>query len=292
MKQISKRHHYIPQFYLRGFTNSNGRFKIYDTVNKRFINHGKFFSTESYFFERDGNSLIKDNRKDDFIESKFYKEEDQFFANLLKRINKAPKGTNFGLSDSDMPLLQLFVAIMFWRLPSNFFKIKTLLGQNDFSELGFKFVNKENQIVTDAEKINKLRNDPNFAKAMKFGIPFSTFPQILKCNSLLRIQSYPDGLPSLCSDNPIIFRNSENPNVYTDDYIFPLSSNKILLRAKQFNDIWSTFKITIDWILLNQTIKYVSCTDERYIYELNNLKTNLYGNIDELRELVFKQLFD
>ena len=42
-QNISSRHHYIPQFYLRGFTNESGNFKIYDVQQKRFIKNGKDF---------------------------------------------------------------------------------------------------------------------------------------------------------------------------------------------------------------------------------------------------------
>ena len=71
MNQISWRHHYIPQFYLNGFTSKNGNFKIYDIQKKFFIKKGKDFTPRSYFFEEDGNTMITDSGNTDFIEESF-----------------------------------------------------------------------------------------------------------------------------------------------------------------------------------------------------------------------------
>jgi hypothetical protein len=292
MKQLSWRHHYLPQFYLRGFTNSEGKLKIYDVEKQRFIKDGKSFSTESFFFEKDGNTLFKDNTKEDFIESKIFKENDQLIANLFNKINSAPHGTNFGLSDDDMPMLQFFVAIIFWRVPVNFSRIKSHLNKKEFKELGIKIVDKDNNIVIDSDLIKRLKEDINFAKAMKALIPYNTYPQIFNCKSFLKILSFPQGLPGLCSDNPVVFRNSINPNVYTDDFIFPLSSDKVFFRANKFNDIVPSIKVLIDLILFNQAVKYVSCTDVEYIHELSELKTKYSPNFDKLRNFIFMELFD
>ena len=292
MQQTSWRHHYLPQFYLRGFSNADGKFKVFDVEKQRFIKSGKFFSPESYFFEKDGYSLIKDGIKDDFIETKFFKDQDHEIAKLLDIINSSPKGSNHGVTDNDMPLLQLFVSGMYWRLPANFSRIKTLLSQNDLKKVGYHIVNEENQPVENRDLTDRLIRDPNFAKALKYSLPLTMFPQIFGCKSLLRIQSFPDGFPGICCDNPVIFRGTLPPNLYRDDVIFPLTSNKVFLRSAKFNELWSTIKIEIDLLLLKQAVKYVSCTDERYIHLLNNLFEKNYRNIDDLRESVFHQLFD
>ena len=52
LNQISWRHHYIPQFYLNGFTSSKGKFKIFDVEKRSLVRSGKDFSTRSFFFEK------------------------------------------------------------------------------------------------------------------------------------------------------------------------------------------------------------------------------------------------
>ncbi len=40
-----------------------------------FIKSGKDFSTEFYFFEKNGNTVITNGIKDNFIETKFFKKQ-------------------------------------------------------------------------------------------------------------------------------------------------------------------------------------------------------------------------
>jgi len=63
MKKISWRHHYLPVFYLKGFTNENKKFLIFDKEQNRFIKNGKEFSPSSYFFKKDANTFLKMEKK-------------------------------------------------------------------------------------------------------------------------------------------------------------------------------------------------------------------------------------
>ena len=117
MNSISWRHHFIPQFYLDGFT-TNGKFKIYDVRNKRFIQNGKDFSPKSYFYEMNGNLLVNDKEADDTLEYKFGKIDDEI-AKIFKRINISTSEESFNLSDDDIVKLQYFVSVMYWRNPQN-----------------------------------------------------------------------------------------------------------------------------------------------------------------------------
>lgn len=85
MQNISWRHHYLPVFYLEGFTNEENRFKIYDVQNQSFIKDGKEFSPKSYFFEKDSNTMTKDGIKDDFLEKRFYSDMDSKIALIIKK---------------------------------------------------------------------------------------------------------------------------------------------------------------------------------------------------------------
>ena len=82
MKETSWRHHYIPQFYLKGFLNENGKFKIYNIIDEIFIQKGKDFSPKSYFFEKDANTVVIGNEKDDFLES-LYSQTDNSNSKLF-----------------------------------------------------------------------------------------------------------------------------------------------------------------------------------------------------------------
>lgn len=290
MRKISWRHHYLPQFYLKGFLNGNGKFIIYNVEKQRFVKNGKEFSPESYFFEKDGNSIILDNEKDDFLETSF-SQIDNLVSILFDKIRDAKNTSPFGLKDEDMPALQYFIGTLFWRNPKNYDKIKKIVSEGDLKSFGVTLINDGEKMEETIEFEEKLRSDPNFIKRMKIWIPNVTYLRILDNRTPLTIQSFPKGLPSLCSDYPIIFRNPDNPDVYSDDFIFPLTNDLLFIRANKINNVISDIKIEIDLIILKQAIKYVSCTNPTYILMLNKLFKN-YESINDLIEQVFRRLID
>ncbi|MFD2034434.1 DUF4238 domain-containing protein [Belliella marina] len=293
MNNTSWRHHYIPEFYLKGFTNEENTFKIYDVQRKKFIRNGKDFSTKSYFFEEDGNTILTDKGADDFIE-KGFAEIDNRVSSLFNKVRIADSNTRFGLSENDMPALQHFVSVLFWRIPSNYDKIKKLIHENELHEFGLLIKSKlTNETVRDEELENKIRNNPSFFKALKLLLPNLTYKRLLDCDTPLTIQTFPKELPALCSDNPVIFEKSNFPDIYYDDFIFPLTNRHVLIRANKINpNVPVHIKITIDLIVLKQANKYVSCTDSKYIGMLENLFAKQNMTLDKLKEMVFRTLID
>lgn len=290
MKEKSWRHHYLPQFYLRGFLNENMKFKIYNIEKQMFVRNGKEFSPESYFFEKDANSIVIDNEKDDFLEDSF-SQMDNLVSIVFDKIRNSNGNSNFGLTENDMPALQYFIGILFWRNPKNYDKIKRIVSEGDLKSFGVRVIDETKGTDEIKEFEEKLRSDPNFIKRMKFWIPNVTYLNILDTRTPLTIQSFPRGLPGLCSDYPLIFRNIDNPDVYRDDFIFPLTNDLLFIRANKINNICSDIKIEIDLIIFKQAMKCVSCTNPIYIFMLNELFKN-YNNISKLRENVFRRLTD
>jgi hypothetical protein len=292
MNKISWRHHYIPQFYLRGFTNSLGTFKIFDVKEKRFLKEGKEFSPESFFFEIDSNTLIKDGIKTDFLETEHYKVQDQRVAKVFNKIRTAQPNCGFNLDPKDWPTLEYFISCLFWRLPNNFSMIESLCKEYELQDFGFKIVDNEEKEVNGKNLFNRIKKDLSFAKFMKLHLPSITYPQIFDSNSERVIQTFPKGLPSICGDNPVILRNLKSVGLYTDDLIFPLSSIIVYLRGQTFSkDVISLIKIEIDLLTFHQAIKYVSCTDEKYIYELIKLDEKSKHKFEQLKEHIFIKLF-
>lgn len=293
MNNTSWRHHYIPEFYLRGFTNKENKFKIYDVQRKQLIRNGKDFSTESFFFEENGNTILTIKGEDDFIE-KGFAQIDNRIAGLFNKIRNSDSSTRFGLSENDMPALQHFVSVLFWRIPSNYDKIKKLIQEKELHELGLLIKSKlTNEIIRDEQFESRIKNDPAFFKTLKVLLPYLTYKRLLDCDTPLTIQTFPKELPSICSDNPLIFKKSDLPDIYYDDFIFPLTNRHVLIRANKINEkAPSTIKIMIDQIILMQAQKYVSCTDLKYIEMLNQLNETNKQSVDELKKMVFKNLIN
>lgn len=64
------------------------------------------------------------------------------------------------------------------------------------------------------------------------------------------------------------FPKCDFPKVYEDDYLFPLSGNRLFVKTIRRNNFPSYLRMVVDTIIFKQAVKYVSCTDERYIYAL------------------------
>jgi len=290
MSNISWRHHYLPIFYLKGFTNQLNKFLIYDVQQKRFIKNGKEFSPTSYFFEKDSNTFIKDEDKNDFLEKKYYTPFDDKASNLFELINSSNADNRFSVSEDDMPLLQSFVNLMYWRLPHRKAEIDELLENNELNFFGLSIQNLDGtKNVETKKKEEELKKDNEFKKGFRFYMSLFDTMRMIDCRTPLHIQPFFNALPLVCSDNPVIYRNSK-PNIFEDDFIFPITGNKLFIRTENTSKLTLDFKILIDTLTFKQTVKYVSFTDKRYPELLNEFYNKHFNSIDELRQKVFESL--
>lgn len=291
MQPISKKHHYIPRFYLRNFTNDEGKFHIYLVKEKRYIQNGKLFSPETHFFEKHGNTTVF-NETTDFLETDFYSPLDNDIAKLFNKINSSTE-ERYGLTEADMPNLQFFVAHLFWRNPSNDLLVKEIIRKNGLSGLGIIIKNKTgNQTLINSKIESDIIANESTYKVIKFWLPIILFKNLIGNNSPITILSFdPGNKPALICDNPLILRNPQNFDVYKDDFILPLGNDKILIRTKKLKPKYENIaRVTIDHLLIKQSNNFIATTDLKYIPMLNAIKTE--NSVEELRQKVFSSFVD
>lgn len=292
MSKASWRHHYIPQFFLTNFTNAENKFHIYLVKEKRYKANGKLFSPESHFFEEDGNTLFHEGGSTDFIETDVYKRIDNDVARLFHKINNS-KEDRYGLSEVDMPMLQFFVAHLYWRNPMNDEFVKRLLKTKKLSGLGLKIKDNEtNETLLDSEFERKMVANPSMYKMIKSWLPIALYQNIFNNDSPLTILKFnPGGAPSLISDNPLILRNPEKFDVYRDDFILPISRDKILIRTKRLKKQYQNrARVSIDHLLIKQANNFIATTDLKYIPLLQAIDYNISTEI--YRKEVFDSFID
>ncbi len=291
MKKLSWRHHYLPIFYLKGFTNKNEQFKIYDVEQKRFIKNGKLFSPNSYFFEKNANTFFGEDTTDDNLETKFYSEFDSKTANLFEKINSSTSENKYTISENEMPILQHFVSLMYWRLPHKKNHIDFLVKNNNLRELGLKVKNKNKVEQSEIEKVeNRIKNNAEFKKGLKFYLSLMDSIKGIGGRKNFTIIENCEGYPFLCSDNPVIFEKTEYPDVHIDNFIFPLTGNKLFIRADIVNIKDSTFRFLIDILLFKESVKYVSFTNEKYVDLIEGFFDKYFDSIEHLRQEIFDKL--
>lgn len=292
MTNISWHHHYIPEFYLNGFTNDLNRFCIYLVKQDRFKKGGQLFSPQSHFFNPDANTLSTIDTQTDFLEES-YSRIDDMAGKVFQKI-KTSTEHKFGITGREIALLQWFVSILFWRLPTNEEIISKIQKNKTLKELGLILTSMENdQPVEDSEFDNKFKEDPNFFKFLRAWLPHATYKTIFECNSPLTILPFPSGLPAICSDNPLILKNPDNLDLYRDDFILPLTKDKIFIRTKKLKEqIDSIVKLEIDTLILMQAEEYVCCTDLRYPKILKDFFFKNFKTVDALRKSVFNKMIE
>jgi len=284
-------HHYLPQFYLKGFTGADSLFLIYLIRRGSFKMNGKRFSPASHFFVPNDNTVIFDGVEDNFIEDSYSRMESKT-AKLFDKIRAVDE--DYDLAQTDIPMLQYFAAELFWRLPAQQPVLEKMAERRSLKQLGISLKNKDTgETVDHPEMEQRILQHPNYTKLLRSMMPLMTYPRLFDCKSPVTIFTFPKGLPAICSDNPLILRHPEKLDLYQDDFILPLTENKILIRIKKLKpNFWSTVKFDIDMLVLLQANEYVCCTDDRYPAMLKDLFQKKYQSINRLRTGIFESIDD
>jgi len=286
MNNISKKHHYLPVFYLKGFTNDSGRLKIYNVEKKIFVQNGKDFFPTSYFYEENSNTIFSENGDSDFVESS-YSDFDNETAKIITKINNSNYTENYNIHDGDMPRLNHFVSLIYWRLPHRKQELKNIVDNNELINLGLSVQNSDGTI--NQKSSEKLKNHPEFLKSFKFFNSLADSVRGIHCRTPYTIFNRHQELPFICSDNPVIFEK-DLPNVFEDDYIFPLSGTRIFVKSNRKEPFDYYLWLLVDVLIYKLAVKYVSCTHTEYIEMLENHFQKYNMTILEFKIEVFKRL--
>ena len=230
MNKLSKKHHYLPRHYLRGFTNEKGTFFVYDKKSDKITER----TPDNAFFENNLNTItFKDGRRSDFMENTYaYFERKSWVA--LDKIRASSSISPVDLMDK----LDLFLFLLFlhWRIPANLKVIEDISNAafDDKKELNFFSVVEKNGQKVSKETLDLIKNDESFKKALRLILPFAPFGKdknwqndVIKWRFL-----YPADNKNwyIVGDNPIITEGvyDNNPTKCLKEFVFPVSG-KILL---------------------------------------------------------------
>lgn len=227
---ISTRHHYLPQFYLRGFVDGNGTFSVYDYIHKK-IKSKRYFPSTHFF---DSRNLTEVNDVVTDIPEKLYAKIDEKHSSLIKQIQKE-KGV-LNLSVDEVLELQEFVSSIFWRIPENdSYYLQEYKDNPKFTE-NLAIVSKSTGEV-DSEITEELVHTDAFMKSIKSMMPIILMYFHSNNNKDLDNWQFcynPLG-DYICTDNPFIFRKDKPKDIFDSEFIFPISRHHLLIRT--FNNI-------------------------------------------------------
>jgi hypothetical protein len=112
-----KLHHYVPQFYLERFTNSNGRFWVFDKkLNRKFCSSPKSLAAETQFYYT--SELAGTKHTPLFVEKQFSALESniaQITSDWLNRLNNCKGRDQLKMPAFERNEMALFVALQYLR---------------------------------------------------------------------------------------------------------------------------------------------------------------------------------
>lgn len=97
-----------------------------------------------------------------------------------------------------------------------------------------------------------------------------------------------ENFPFICSDNPVLFENAKEPQVSIDNFIFPISGLRLFIRGNRTSNFKPYLKLWVDILLYKQAVKYVCCSDEKYIEILNDYFEKHFNSVEHLRQEIFR----
>lgn len=292
----SKKHHYLPRHYLKGFVDSRNSFFVYDKRNDRIID--KPLTPDVTFFENNLNTVIfPQGELSDFLENLYTKIENQSWG-PLDNIRGSNRKTQIQLLDK-MHLF-LFLLFLHWRLPSNIEHVEKLSKYffvKDYKDLSYFTIKSKSGESISTEIIDEIKNSSAFKKSSKLILPFAPFfnsSWVEKLKNWRFLYTGDGDNWHLVGDNPIITKgnNDHDPMNCLSEFVFPVSGNILLVNInKPINkDLSPDFVIQFNISIIERAQRFVACQNKDFLKALIE-KYKLYVQFKKTY-LIITEMFD
>jgi hypothetical protein len=281
----SKKHHYIPEFLIKNFCDTDGLIYVYDKSVDRFI--GKK-SPASVFYELHRNTMDIGGNKSDAFEQ-LYSALDGRLGGALQRVT-----TTKPITPEDFMSMLLLASTLKWRVPVNDDTFNNLKETVSYDDLPVMLRHKESKVMAEKEIYDKITGTEVFRELKRVVFPVLPFLNEAKLQNLYEnsfVNTSHEKILSILGDCPII----EKP--YTDIYgmesfLFPLSSHDTLIykngTKKAISDI--SFFLLRDVATFHLSQKYVGCRNKEHLESIIKLYQHMVR--EKAINLALEHLFD
>jgi Protein of unknown function (DUF4238) len=219
---------------LRGFTDDNDGFFVYDKQNDRIFRS----SPSSTFFENNLNTIVSpQGTAPDWLED-FYTEVENKVWGSFDTIRNSTKKTPIDLLD-EMNLF-LFLLFLHWRLPSNIEFVEKLAEEafrEDNNVLNYFGIRRINGGDVPHTIIETIRSSSGFKKAMRVLVAFAPFFRDKDWEKTVGnwrfLHTGDNKSQHIVGDNPIITegRFDHDPINCLREFVFPVSGRILLVNT-------------------------------------------------------------
>jgi hypothetical protein len=288
--ETTNRHHYLPEFYIKGFVNYDNKINVYDKSEKHFNKNE--VSPKQIFFEWNRNTLLIHGEKDDFVE-KLYGRIENIISPAYNKIKIQSGEINYNVKDTFN--LLLLVSLTFWRLPINDEDAKRFVLSTPNKDLFIKIFNKNTKKEASEYFYEKIKNRNGFIEMYKLSKPIIDFMTLDLNRSFDNWKIYSaasDVQLHLLGDNPIVFKHQPGDNILETELIFPLTKGVTLYhnKGKIIRQIQPEDRIKVDIMVFLQSERYVVGSNRDYLSTIEILakQYNTKPRVENLRKEIFK----
>jgi len=287
---LSQRHHYIPEFLIKGFTGKDNKIAVYNKIDDKLEPIRK--SPKQVFFEWNRNTFNINGEDTDFVEGLYQLVENQF-APIYNRIIGHTDSLKYSVQE--IYHLIFFIGFIHWRVPDRDKEMSEFVKNATNKDLFFTVRNKKTNQEASQELYNRILNEPAFIEGSKIIMAIRDYLSTdleTKLNNWKIYYASGDVQLHLLGDNPVILREQNESNVLQTELIFPLSKGVTVFHTngKAIKELSPEQVLKIDILTFLQSNKFVCGQNGDYLYTIAQL-AKTYQNekqIEILKEEVFK----
>lgn len=242
---LSSRHHFVPQYFLEGFTGLDGLLSVYDKVHDRIS--PRRIAPKSIFFEPERHTINVDGLELSMIEDFLFSDIDTRLAPYINDLQNAPITDNL-LSTDNQVNLSVFTIDLFWRNPAT-----DNIAADLFQRSKIKWSDLVSDTVIEAtERETIYKSDPVYKKLARFSMQGESMKRMSEShsNGYTHSKIWEFAKPAfVLGDFPIVFSSfpKTDSELKTLDRFLPMSSTRIYGEQR----VMGTHFTRQDAILLN-----------------------------------------
>ncbi|MBO9683179.1 MAG: DUF4238 domain-containing protein [Flavisolibacter sp.] len=262
----SKKHHYIPQFYLKGFTDKDSSYYVFDKrANKCWKS-----SPENSFAENHRNTgeikhqVTGEIGRSDIPEI-MLAHFDNRTAPIIELIRNS-KPQDHVLTPERLYILRFFIFSLFWRSPANDELREEIIEKYPLPKLGLRYVDAAGKPNPEFEQL--MKEIDLFTKLYPAILPLVSFQKKYARNNdnewkiYYRKEEF-----HVVTDNPILHSGFRDFSSLHEELIFPISSKVLLVSTKKYKPhiLAPLFTLNVDLLLFHKSGRYVASCNRDYL---------------------------
>lgn len=259
-QKISKKHHFIPQFYINGFADENKDIYTYDVTYKSVGKTPK--KSAQIFYVEDLHTIEMYGEKSLLIEDSYSILEGDFNNviaymkawpnNALSEIVKVPEFSK---------ILILMLSVQYWRNPVNTIRAKQV--SEDLIGLFDRAYPTNYEVIPISKKdikyFYKKRKHLGVQKFIQYLIlPLITFKFDSKQLEGVKLLKLSENQDFMSSDNPVMIESFDEGFCFSGDFLFPLTKEFAITNVN-----FSKIQDVDNMVLLNARKKVIASSIER-----------------------------